>query len=228
MTEVNREDPIHDFIDESYAAGDPTGWFDRLYAAAEDGAATVPWDRGSPHRLLAPWAESRGLDGDGKRAVVVGCGFGDDAEYIASLAYDTVAFDIAPAAIRAAQRRFPDTRVRYVAANLLNPPDDWRESFDLVVECQTVQSLPQPLHPESIANVGNFVAPGGTLIVLAAAGKDDDVPHDDPPWPLTPSEIDRFAAAGLEAVDIAVIADADQPDVRRWCAEFRRPPEPAT
>src|SRR2546423_15065355 len=53
---------------ESLAAGDPTGWFQRLYA---DAGSAVPWDR-------------------------------------------TV------------RERFPDSPVHYVAADLLDPPADWR------------------------------------------------------------------------------------------------------
>lgn len=41
---------------ESLAVQDPTGWFECLYAEAEDGAAVVPWDRGAPHPLLVEWA----------------------------------------------------------------------------------------------------------------------------------------------------------------------------
>jgi hypothetical protein len=66
---------------EALASGDPTGWFERLYAAAEAGQAAVPWDRGAPHPLLVDWASSARLDGTWARAVVVGCGLGHDAQY---------------------------------------------------------------------------------------------------------------------------------------------------
>src|SRR5262245_58674519 len=77
---------------ESLAANDPTGWFERLYAAAEDGGAAVPWDRGHAHPLLIEWAEATRPDGHGNRALVVGSGLGDDAELVAGFGYDTVAF----------------------------------------------------------------------------------------------------------------------------------------
>ena len=69
----------------SLAAGDPTGWFDRLYAAGARGQVLVPWRRRQPHPLLANWASAQELSGAARRAVVVGCGLGADAEYIASL-----------------------------------------------------------------------------------------------------------------------------------------------
>jgi hypothetical protein len=48
---------------ESIAGGDPTGWFERLYAAAAAGETGVPWDRHAPSPLLVQWATERGLRG---------------------------------------------------------------------------------------------------------------------------------------------------------------------
>ena len=78
----------------SLAAGDPTGWFDRLYAAGACGQVPVPWSRRQPHPLLVQWASARDLAGAGQRAIVVGCALGADAEYVAALGFDTTGFDI--------------------------------------------------------------------------------------------------------------------------------------
>jgi SAM-dependent methyltransferase len=110
-------------------AEDPTGWFEALYAAAERGEAVVPWDRQAPQQLLVDWAAERGLDGTGRKAVVVGAGYGRDAEFIARFGYRTVAFDVSPTAIQAALRRFPGSPVRYVIADVLDPPAEWRGEF---------------------------------------------------------------------------------------------------
>jgi SAM-dependent methyltransferase len=206
---------------DSLAVRDPTGWFERLYAAAEDGAAVVPWDRGAPHPLLVEWAGAREPEGGGRRAVVVGCGLGADAEHIAGRGFDTLAFDVSATAVRTARRRFPASDVEYVTADLLDPPADWREAFDLVVEILTVQSLPDPPRREAIGRVRDMVGPGGTLIVVASAR--DEGPVEGPPWPLTRGEVAAFATGGLEPVRIEDIADASEPPLRRWRAEFRRP-----
>ena len=125
--------------------GDPTAWFDRLYRAAEAGEAVVPWNRRAPHRLLVEWAQGHGVV-EGVRALVVGCGLGDDAEYVASLGHATIAFDVAEAAVEGARRRFPASDVEYVVADVLDPPARWQEAFGLVLESLTVQSLPERLH----------------------------------------------------------------------------------
>jgi len=104
------------------SAGDPTGWFEPLYAAAEEGTAVVPWDRGAPHWLLTAWAERKPLNGDGRRALVVGCGLGADAEYVAGRGFAVLAFDISASAIRAARRRFPGSAVDYQVAGQRGRP----------------------------------------------------------------------------------------------------------
>jgi SAM-dependent methyltransferase len=199
-------------------------WFERLYAAADAGEAGVPWDKGAPHHLLEPWAHDRGVSGGGRRALVVGCGMGRDSEYLAGLGFATVAFDFSPTAIAAVRRRFPDSPVSYRVADLLDPPADWAGAFDLVVESLTVQSLPRQLRPAAIARVRELVAPGGTLLVIAAV-KDEGEDPPDGPWPLTRAEVGSFAAGDLELVRLEDVRD---PDAHRWRAELRRPPAPQT
>jgi SAM-dependent methyltransferase len=208
---------------ETLADGDPTGWFDKLYLAAQNGNAVVPWDRGVPGQLLVDWAQHRPATTPDRSALVVGAGYGRDAEYIAQLGYDTIAFDISPTAIDTAQRRHPDSAVRYVVADLLDPPPDWLAAFDLVVESLTVQALPEPPRGMAIRNVGRLVKPGGTLIVVSGAQTPANRTAQGPPWLLTRAEIEAFATAGLEIIKIEEIQDATEPEIHRWRAEFRGP-----
>ncbi len=78
-------------------------------------------------------AEAQDLAGAGREALVVGCGYGADAEYLALLGFHTTAFDFAPAAIAAARRKHPDTRVTSLVADVLNLPREWQGRFDLVI-----------------------------------------------------------------------------------------------
>jgi SAM-dependent methyltransferase len=220
----NERESANRLAAEALGVDDATGWFDRLYAAADRGEAVVPWDDGEAHPLLVEWAHGQMLDGTGTRALVVGCGYGDDAEHVAGLGFETVAFDVAATAIRTAIERFPGSPVQYLTADLLSPPEGWHRSFDLVVEIITVQSLPDPPRAEAIAQVSRMVAPGGTLLVIATARRDETAPWEGPPWPLTRAEIDSFAAQDddLRAVGVERLEAADQPGLARWRAEFRR------
>jgi SAM-dependent methyltransferase len=219
---------------ESIADGDPTGWFEHLYAAAAAGLTGVPWDRRAPSQLLVRWAAERRAHGTGeatgtgaatssaRTALVVGCGLGDDAEFVAGLGFRTVAFDISVSAIRAARQRFPHSGVQYCVADLMAPPASWQAAYDLVVESMTLQALPDPPRAVAIASLGPLVAPGGTLIVFAR-GREPHSRDDGPPWSLTRSEIDAIGAGGLEAVRIDEIRDGGPSTAAwRWRAEFRR------
>jgi SAM-dependent methyltransferase len=210
---------------ESLAAADPTGWFERLYAAASDGEAVVPWDRGGPHPLLVEWTTTREFDDVG-RALVVGAGLGGDAEHIAALGPETVAFDVSATAVATARSRHPDSRVEYVTADLLDPPTAWTQAYDLVIESLTVQSLPVTVRRTAIANVAAFVRPGGRLLVIAFGGLDDGA-YGGPPWPLRRDEIESFASEGLSVGRIEDIADPAA-GTHRWRAEFLRPSDGAS
>ncbi len=203
------------------SADDPTAWFERLYTAAADGQAEVPWDRGTAHPLLVDWVSRERVRGPGL-AMVVGAGPGLDAEYVSAQGFDTTAFDVSPTAIELARRRHQATSVDYQVADLLALPSTWIGAFDLVVETFTVQSLPVRLHAAATDAVVSLVAPGGTVVVIAAA-RDETDPVDGPPWPLTRSEVGRFGSDALAVTEIGLRPVPTNPDAHRWLATFTRP-----
>ena len=141
--------------------------FEAIYAGAEAGGAKPPWDYGAPRPQLVEWAEAQNLAGGGREALVVGCGYGADAEFLALLGFRTTGFDFAPTAIAAARRKYPDSEVNYLVADVLDLPREWQGRFDLVVESLTVQSMPPEQHTVAAQNIAALVAPEGTLLVLA-------------------------------------------------------------
>ncbi|WP_112239857.1 class I SAM-dependent methyltransferase [Kribbella monticola] len=213
---------------ESLAANDPTGWFEKLYAAAGEGRAVVPWDRGGAHAMLTEWVETADPQGEGRRALVVGAGTGWDAELVADLGYDTIAFDISPSAVEAAREAHPATKVDYMVADLLHPPAEWQGAFDLVVEIYTVQALPIELQADAIKQVTAQVRVGGTLVVIAAARDEvdgEEIPDDKvegPPWPLTRAAIDAFATGDVRLIDLDKQPSPTAPTNLRWRAEYLR------
>ncbi len=169
---------------------DPPGMFEAMYAAAQARGVAPPWDYGGPRPQLMEWAEERNLAG-GRDAVVVGCGYGADAEFLARLGFRTTAFDFAPTAIATARQRHPGSAVTYLVADVLDLPPEWQGRFDLVVESLTIQSMPPEYHQVAAHNIAQLLAPEGTLLVLATA-RNDGVEVEGPPWPLTRAELDAF------------------------------------
>jgi len=200
-------------------------FFDGLYVAAGGGGEPLPWDRGgAPQQLLADWAADRGLrgpGGTGKRAVVVGCGLGGDAEFLARLGFAVVAFDFSAPASEAARALNPTSTVDYEVADLLALPEGWLAGFDLVVESLTVQSLPRSIRPRVIAAVRSLAAPGGTVLVISSQ-QGVRVETEIGPWPLSRADVDSFAGDGFELVRLEQPPGPD--GLPRWRAEFRRDP----
>ena len=197
--------------------GAPTAWFDRLYSEGSSGAVGMPWDRSQPAPQLREWVGSHEIEGGGRRAVVVGCGLGADAEYLASVGFDTVAFDVAPTAVRVAQERHPDSAVDYRVADLLDLPGEWVGGFDLVVEIYTVQALPDPPRSAAVRGVRSLVAPGGTLFVVEFRTDGESDATTGPPFALSRGRLQSFAGDDLEVVEVTAV------EGERWRAVFRRP-----
>ncbi|GAB2631170.1 class I SAM-dependent methyltransferase [Nocardia goodfellowii] len=181
----------------------------------------MPWDAAEPNPLLVTWMARHAAEGAGRRALVIGCGLGRDAEYIAALGFRTTAFDISETALATARARFPESTVEYVVADLLAPPAAWISGYDLVVESITVQSMPLSVRDRATARVSSLVAPGGTLLVISGI-RAEGAQVDGPPWPLTRSEIDAFATEELKPVLIEEVPRPDVPGVARWRAVFQR------
>jgi Methyltransferase domain len=195
--------------------GDPTGWFEPLYQEAEAGKSTVPWVDLCPNPHLLGFWNAHPQQTAGKSALVIGCALGDDAEQLANWGFQTTAFDISETAIRSAKKRYPNSRVEYVTADLFAPPASWRHNFDFVLEIYTLQTLPAALRSPAINKSTEFLRPGG-LLLLIARGREPSDPEGQLPWPLTRSELSAFTAPGLEELSFEDLRDPEDSAVRRF------------
>jgi SAM-dependent methyltransferase len=202
--------------------GDPTGWFDVLYKEAEAGKSVVPWaDRGASPGLLEFWSLHPQAT-EGKKALVIACGLGDDAEQLASWGFNTTAFDISETAIQMARNRFPQSAVDFRVADLFRPPAEWEQKFDFVFEANTVQALPAEIRAEAMRRIAAFVRPGGRVLAIVR-GRELDEPQGELPWPLTRAEMNEFVRAGLTEENFEEYFDKEEPPARRFRALYNRP-----
>ncbi|HEU5380593.1 MAG TPA: class I SAM-dependent methyltransferase [Ktedonobacteraceae bacterium] len=196
--------------------GDFAGFFDAVYVTADGDASGIPWADLQAHPVAQSWLQEHNVQGQGQRALVVGCGLGDDAEDLAMRGFQVTAFDVSPRAITWCQQRFPNSSVTYCAADLFDTPAAWQGNFDFVLEIYTIQAIPVVRRAQAIANIAHFVAPGGQLLVVCRGRS----PQDDPgtmPWPLTRTELALFEQAGLREESFADINE----DGRHFRAVYR-------
>lgn len=197
------------------------GWFEVLYAPTGGDASSIPWADLAPNPNLLDWLDEQCVSGSSRRALKVGCGLGDDAEELSRRGFATTAFDISPSAVRWCRERFPESSVQYVEADLLQPPAEWARGFDFVLESYTLQVLPPSLREEAIHRLADFVAPGGTLLLITR-GRESADQEGTMPWPLTTQELLVFTEDGLTEVRFDDYVDDESPPVRRFRVTYAR------
>lgn len=195
--------------------------FESIYREAGGDLSRVPWAGGRANPLLVSWlnAEAAGRVRPGARAVVVGCGLGDDVIELINRGYDATGFDISPTAIDWARRRFPGMESAFIHADVLAMPTRFRHRFDLVVESYTLQSVDPSLREPMAAAITQLACPRG-LILTIARGRDEHelLEHvHGPPFPFTAAELTGLMeASGWQATrPLDDFFDDENPPQRR-------------
>lgn len=177
-------------------------WCEQVYQEAMGEAGRVPWNLDGPCPILTEWLNVRAprIVRPGSRAVVVGCGLGDDVVELVDRGYDAMGFDVSESAIKWANRRHPQCAGRFLMADLLSLPQRMLGRFDLVAEVGTLQSMPIELRLLAAKCLCKLLTPRGVMVAIAC-GRDDaeaKEPIEGPPWPISDHELDSLmATAGL-------------------------------
>ena len=179
------------------ASGYPLAWFEHFYQLAFTEGHPIPWADMIPNpNLIEIYNRIPNLPLPAT-VLVVGCGLGDDAEWLAEKGHQVTAFDISPSAINECWRRFPSSQVHYLEADLFTLPAKWLNHFDIVLESYTLQVLKNPLRKEALLRVCELVSNNGILLLITRA-RDDSEPDGTMPWPLTQSELNIIPTLGFE------------------------------
>ena len=164
-----------------------SAWFDDLYTEHKEQHENIPWARLEVNPLLKEYLQKT-TQHQGK-ALVIGCGLGDDARAIEVAGYDVVAIDVSQKALELAQERFPESDINFEKQDIFDMPDNYHEYFDFVFEAFTIQSLPVEFRETMIKAVAQTVAAKGKLLLVAH--KREHM-FNGPPWPLEEKELSWF------------------------------------
>ena len=199
---------------------DPTGWFDSIYSDAQGDHKAVFWADLEPSPYLVEWLDENPLDSSDKKAIIIGCGVGDDAEAISKAGYKVTAFDISPSAVELCKNRYSDTKVNYLVADLFEYPKEWIKGFDLVYECNTIQVLPGKYRLQALESMVSLMAENA-CIVVSCRSRESGEQEDAIPLPLDKYEIDGFVRAGLKEESFLAYDDDQDPSVPHFFSIYR-------
>ena len=201
---------------------DPTGWFDSIYKSANGDHTKVFWADLEPSPYLVSWLEKNPIDKPSKRACVIGCGVGDDAEALSEFGFEVTAFDISVTAIELCKNRYKDTKVNYVVADLFDYPKEWFESFDVVYECNTIQVLPGDYRIKARIAMSSLICKDGYILV-SCRSRNESEKENAIPLPLTKGEMDEFVNSDkLKEISFLAYDDEQIPSVPHFFGIYQR------
>ena len=215
ISESEREDIISRA--KSAVNDEPIQWFDQLYGMANRDPAIIPWAKMTPNQIMMNWVEENCSLGN---ALVIGCGLGDDAVGLENIGFNVTAFDISEHCVDWCKERFPNSKVEWVVADILDPKQEWYGNFDLIVEIHILQAIPDGgIREKAAEQMPKLLADDGKMLCI---GRLDDGRQtiQPPPWPLKQTWLnDSFAM--LESLEFTPFRNDDSLDVLRYYAAWQ-------
>ncbi len=185
-----------------------------------------PWDTGRPSTELKKVIESGVIRPC--RAVVLGCGTGTNAVYLAGQGFDVTGIDIAPTALRRAGEKAQEAgvEIRWVHADVLALPP--LEPFDFIFDRGCYHGVRRQSAAAYLDTLRRLSRPG-TRVLILAGNASEPPPHSGPPRvtetelrvelaspETSPFEIERLETTHFDATD------ASEKGALAWSLLLRR------
>jgi len=194
-----------------------SAWFDNLYKKHENNHEKIPWARQDVNPILQTYLDRK--DNHKGKALVIGCGLGDDAYALDKVGFDVLAIDVSQTALNLAKKRFFTSGIRFEKQDIFDMPQKYYEHFDFVFEALTIQSLPVEFREKMINSIADTVAKGGELLVVAHQLNGN---NDGPPWPLTQEQIDMFKTTSLKEHSFDIVLEESIISQRKFKVLYKK------
>ena len=172
----------------------------------------------APNPIMMDWVEKNCHVG---KALIIGCGLGDDAIGLESIGFDVTAFDISEHCIEWCKERFPNSAVEWLVGDILDPNEEWYENFDLIVEIHILQAIPDGgIRERAAEQMPKLLTENGIMFCIGRLDDGHQTIHP-PPWPLKESWLkDSFAM--LESMEFTAFTNDDSPNITRYYAAWQK------
>lgn len=195
-----------------------SAWFEEFYKTNFLNAASIPWAKMQPNEHLSEYLQNHLPQG---KALVVGCGLGDDAVALSEAGFDVTAIDVSPSAIAWCEERFEGYGVEFKVQDIFELPPEMIGAYDFVFESLTIQSLPLIFRDKVITAIASLLAPEGRLLVVAN-GKNPGERYQGPPWPLEMNEVKLFTNKNMRELEFSILEDAFKLSTLKFKALYQK------
>jgi SAM-dependent methyltransferase len=204
--------------------------FDALYRGESPGEGmpamtTPPWDTKAPNENVITWQEGGLVRGD---VLDVGCGFGDNAIYLAENGHNVTGLDISPTALITAERRAKDAGVdvKFAVADSTKL-EGYTDAFDTVIDSGMFHCLDDDGRRSYAGAVHRATRPGASL--LLSCFSDANPVGEEWPRPAVSEETLRDVLGGagwdiasLEPAMVRSELDSAQGEMAFWYVRAQR------
>jgi len=159
----------------------------------------TPWETGKPSSELQRVVAEVLIKPC--RVIELGCGTGASAVWLAGLGFDVTAVDLSPLAIEQARRRADEAgaRVRFLVADVLNPPSELTGPFDFVFDRGCYHVVRREDATGYVRTLRKLTRPGTLGLVLAGNARE---PHDPGPPVVSEEQLRAELGALFEIVQL--------------------------
>jgi len=178
-------------------------FFESIYRQSQGDEKLVPWANLKTDAFLEEYLEQN--IGEGK-AIVIGCGLGDDALALKEAGFDVTAIDVSATAINWCKERFYHADIDFRVQDIFELPEHMLGQYDFIFESRTIQSLPLEYRNKIIGAISSLLAPRAKALIVAH-GKNAGEKHNGPPWPLERNELRLFENYDLNELEFSIFAE---------------------
>jgi 2-polyprenyl-3-methyl-5-hydroxy-6-metoxy-1,4-benzoquinol methylase len=194
-------------------------FFESVYQQSQGNEKQVPWAKMRTDPFLEEYLQQN--LGEGK-AIVIGCGLGDDAIALDEAGFDVTAIDVSKTAIDWCKERFDYTDVDFKVQDIFELPEEMLGQYDFVFESLTIQSLPLEFRNKIIGAISSLLAPRAKVLIVAH-GRNEGERHIGPPWPLEKNELRLFGNYDLNELEFSIFAEESNMCSLKFRALYQKP-----
>ena len=165
-------------------------FFENVYKNASENLDKIPWATFEANEYLQDFFKNK-QKVTNKKALVIGCGLGDDAQFLSKMGYIVDAIDISPTSIKLAKQRFDNRDINFSVEDIFSLPSNMINNYDFIYEGLTIQSIDPKHRIQLIEIISGLNNTKGELLLYTNYQEDIDT-FGGPPWPLYKRDLALF------------------------------------